>query len=923
MVHARSRTGPRRDDDEVTRGGDALGRGPNPVLAKAPLLLFRYPGSLVALAVAALLLSLAIAAYPLFISSSASRLVRAEIEKPLITRYGAGVTYRAADVSLSQTVPAGSETTGPLFLRRDQLFAGLVARDPRLGPPVATVLGPTVSVSPADRPERFRTGALFAGTAALDHVQILRGAEGPGVWLPDLIAEAVGAGPGDAITLRGRSGETVSTTVDGVYDALYSRPRTGYWLKWAPSIYPSCRDCDPPPQFVLADRSQLVELSGDLGADRATFLWQAPVEPGARLSLDDARELAGFLAGLRTEMARQGTEVGRVFDCCFALRSGQEVRLQSSIGTVITQVEQRVAAVEAPGEVLRTAAMLVALAVLGGAAAFGLAARGTEGRLLFARGTGPAAAGLKAGLEAMLPCLAGSAAGLGLALLLPAFLGPSAPLASTALRAAVRGSILAAVLSITVVALVSGASVLGHVGEHRARLGLVARLPWEVALLGLALFAIGELRSARPVPNGPLQRPSSFLLIFPVALIGGVGLLGARLFREGSRSLRDRSRRFRPSPYLAVQRLAGAPDLTVLLVAASALCLGVFVQAQTVVDSLQTTVEAKARIFVGADTQAWVAGDAEAPPGANIPITRVIRRPMAGITVPGGEAFDLLGVDADTLASAAYWNDDFSDRPLPEIARLLQEPTPGAVPVVVAGPRAAAVSVLEVGVRRIPVEVVARADAFPGMLSERPMVVVDTETLADVSDATVLQGSNALTELWLRGSRNQAQAALAGLDFPPYQVVTATEVEDIPYIAAVIDTFVVLNALGLATAVLVLAALVVYLQARQRSQVVAFGLSLRMGMDDATHRRSLFLELGSMLAAAAVLAIGLALGSSFLMIPRLDPLGAIPPEPLVDVPVLRLGVVVFGLLVAAVLGARLAHRRARVAHLGEVMRVAE
>lgn len=898
--------------------------GPNPVLAKAPLLLLRYPGSLAALAVAALLLALAIAAYPLFISSSASRLVRAEMSKPLITRYGAGVTYRAAGASLREAVPPGSGAPGLLSERRDRLFSQLTAGDPRLAPSVATVLGPTVAVSPADRPERYRSGALFAGTDLMDHVRILRGAEGPGVWLPDLVADAIGARPGDPITLRARTGAAVPTTVDGIYDALYSRPRTGYWLRWDASIYPSCRDCDPPPQFVLADRSQLFELSNGLQADTATFVWQAPVEPGPGLSLDDARELAGFVAGLRTEMARQGTETGRVFDCCSALRSGREIKVQSSIGAVIDRVERRVAAVEAPGEVLRTAAMLVALVVLGGAAAFGLAARATEGRLLFARGTGPVAAGLKAGLEALLPCVVGSAVGLGLALLLPALLGPDAPVAPTAVRAAVLGSALAAGLSIAAVAVVSGAAVLGHVGQHRARLSVAARLPWEVALLGLALFAIGELRAgSAPVPNGPLQRPSSFLLVFPVALIGGIGLLGARLFREGSRRLRERSRGFGAARYLAVQRLAGAPDLTVLLVAACALCVGVFVQAQTMVDSLQTTVEAKARIFVGAETQAWVAEDTEPPPGAGISITKVTRRPMAGITVPGSQAFDLLGVDAGTLASAAYWNEDFSDRPLAGIMRLLREPRGGAVPVVVAGPRAPAVSVLEVGIRRIPVEVVARTEAFPGMLSERPLVVVDADTLAEVSDATVLSGSNALTELWLRGDRDQAQAALSGLDFPPYQVVTASEVEDIPYIAAVIDTFVVLNALSLATAILVLAALVLYLQARQRAQVVAFGLSLRMGMDDGTHRRALLLEVGSMLAVAAVLAVGLALGASFLMVPRLDPLGAIPPAPLVAVPVPQVGLAVLGLGVATAVGARLAHRRARVAHLGEVMRVAE
>jgi hypothetical protein len=58
-------------------------------------------------------------------------------------------------------------------------------------------------------------------------------------------------------------------------------------------------------------------------------------------------------------------------------------------------------------------------------------------------------------------------------------------------------------------------------------------------------------------------------------------------------------------------------------------------------------------------------------------------------------------------------------------------------------------------------------------------------------------------------------------------------------------------------------------------------------------------------------------------VPRLDPLEAIPPEPTVDLPVVRLLVLAAALAAVALGGAWLAGRRARAAHLGEVMRVAE
>ena len=900
-------------------------RGPNPAVRRAPLLLLRYPGSLVALAVAALLLALALAAYPLFLSASASTLVDAEIAEPLVTRYGAGVSYRDGALSLEEAAPPGTGTPVPLHERRGEVFSRLTSADPRLGAAVATVMGPRVAVSHADRPQEFRSAILFAGTDAADHVRMVRGSAGSGALVPDLIADALGIEPGDELVLEGARG-SVRLPVDGVYEALYSRPRTGYWLRWANQIYPACQDCAPPPQFVIMERARMLELSATFGADTAVFLWQAPVAPALSLSLDDARDLRAFVGGLRRDMARPNTSTGRIMACCSGLPSGSGITVTSSLGRVIRQVDERIRAVEAPGRLLRAAAVAVGVIVVAGAALFGLASRRTEWRLRFAHGSGPLAGGALGALESVLPTVVGATVGLGAAWALVRLLGPDAPLASTSVATALRGGALAAGLSIVVVSLVSGAALLGHVGQHRSRLAVLARVPWEVPLLGLALYAAGKLGTGGSlVPENAGARPSLFLLLFPVALIGGVGLLGARLFREGSRSLRERSGGLAPPAYLAVQRLAGAPDLSVLLVAASALCIGVFVQAQTVVRSLDRSVEAKARTFVGSEVMAWVAEDTEVPSDARIPVTKVTRRPRVGALLPSERSFDLLSVDAATLAGAAYWNDGYSGRGIEELADALRRPAPTGLPVVVAGPDPPEIGAIEVGTTRLPVHVVAATEAFPGMISKRPLLVADAGALVEAAGGSraVLGGSNATTELWIRAGRAEALAELSRLDVPVFQVTSAEEVEDIPYIATVIDTFLVLNALGLGTLVLVLAALLVYLQARQRSQIVSYGLSLRMGLDPRGHRRSLVLELGSMLAAAAVLGGGLAVAASFLMVPRLDPLGAIPPEPAVDLPVVRLVVLAAALAAVALGGAWLAGRRARAAHLGEVMRVAE
>ena len=84
--------------------------------------------------------------------------------------------------------------------------------------------------------------------------------------------------------------------------------------------------------------------------------------------------------------------------------------------------------------------------------------------------------------------------------------------------------------------------------------------------------------------------------------------------------------------------MTGLPRLTVLLVSAAALCLGVFVNAQTMVRSLRATVDAKAGVFVGSDVQVWVDHDAPPPGNFPLPITRATRLKYAGSLLPGDAA---------------------------------------------------------------------------------------------------------------------------------------------------------------------------------------------------------------------------------------------------------------------------------------------
>ncbi|MDQ4004953.1 MAG: hypothetical protein M3135_01470, partial [Actinomycetota bacterium] len=717
---------------------------------------------------------------------------------------------------------------------------------------------------------------------------------------------------------------------------LYSAPRQGYWLQWATEIYPSFAHCDGPcrepvipPQFLLMDRASMLSTMTELGESSASFGWQAPLRPNARLTLEHAREQERFVSMLRARMSDRATDMGLVFDCCgrrhqFYGAVARETTLTSRIGQVVGQVEERVAAIEAPGRVLQVAGIVVALSVLAAAGSFSVAARTTEGRFLFARGMSPAKFGARSSLEAALPALLGGAVGLGAMFLLVSTIGSEGPVAATDARAAGLGGGLGVVAAVIAVGMVSAASYHARFEHRSGRLQLLARLPWELVLLAVAAYSFRELQSgAALVEEGGIRRPGLFLLLFPLALLGGTAGGGARLLRMGFGRLADRAAGVRTSMYLAIHRLAAGSLVTVLLVAAAGLSIGLFLHSRTVVRSLEETVDAKAHVFVGSDAQAWVSPDVGAPEGFPHPVTRVTRIRDAG-TLPGeANEFDLLAVDPSTLGAAAYWNDRFSDRSFRELVSLL-EPGGGSVPLIVAGDTESAFDRIVLNQRPVDVAIVARTRAFPGMLGHRPLLVLPAAALQEAyGRGDPFSTSNSRAELWFRGPTREIVSAIAALDITPFQVLTAAQIEDIPYVAAVVQTFVVLNSLSLAAAILVIAALLMYLEARQRSQLVAYGLSARMGMTPASHTWSLAIEISSMLLGALVLGGAAALVAAYLVGPYLDPLGSIPPGPLFDPPVLLATAVLVALVGVSWLGGWLTERRARRIPFGEVMRVAD
>jgi hypothetical protein len=96
-------------------------------VAQGATALLPYPGLILPLAVGSLLPAFTVAAYPLFIGASAGALLRDEIARPLITRYGAGVTYTSSVTRL-----AASNREPPLYEARPRFLTSLPAGRTRM-----------------------------------------------------------------------------------------------------------------------------------------------------------------------------------------------------------------------------------------------------------------------------------------------------------------------------------------------------------------------------------------------------------------------------------------------------------------------------------------------------------------------------------------------------------------------------------------------------------------------------------------------------------------------------------------------------------------------------------------------------------------------------------------------------------------------
>jgi putative ABC transport system permease protein len=880
--------------------------------------MLRRAGVMAMVAGAAVVLVAPLAAVPLFLSSVGTASVAVQTDERCPRDTGASYTTPVATDDLATP---SADPLGPIA---------------DLGPTTRWMRSDIVRLTGAD-PAAATQAVVMARDGAPDHVDVVAGTPGPGAWLTDRAATETGLGPGDTATIGG-----APVPVRGVYRDLAGKTVDDFWCAHGDLLLVDGVDYILPAPLVLVDPATFAGWTADLGVDQQVAVtWEAPLREG--LTVADAQGLVDDLAcasptrtelewcadrrpsgapGLATGTVRRGSQlvpgvapqdshdfVSRYFATHLPFVIDRAGSIRTSVGGGVWPI-----------------AGCAALAGAGFVAAAGALwsdRRRREVTLLTVRGVSPAALGLKAILELIVPLVAGALGGIGLAYGLVRWLGPSPGLEPSALgRAVLSGAagLVAAMLTVGIV-VARRVEVPRARTHHRAWLRLV---PWELGLAGVTLVSYRRLGEwGVPVSDGAeVSRVDPLGLLFPVLfLLTGVAV-AARILLLGLGPLRAVSRGWPTSLYLAVRRVARYRVAVVGLVAASAVAAGVLGYAATLNRSLDATLDLKARAFVGSDVAVSLADGEQLPESLAPRATEVDSYRPAWIDTGHGRAeVTVLAVDPATFADATFWDRAFSDRGLDDILDLLDRPAGGtrgggagaaggggALPAVVTGleglPDTVDAGITGARTTELTITPVAGVHGFPGMKRPTPTVFVATASLTG-PDLTTPR-----TETWIRGDRDRILAALDAAGVRYLEPRRGGDVADRVSFLTVAWTFDFVQAIAAAAGLLVLGGLAAYLDARRRHRILSYAFARRMGLTSAQHRLALLAELAASVVAGCWLGLGIALAGAWLAHDRIDPVPNFRPGPVLRPATTVIVVLATAATVVAVVAATVAQRRA-------------
>ncbi len=879
----------------------------------------RFVGQAVALFALTSLLAAVASSTPLFVRAAAQGAW--EQDRQRLSEVVLGAT-----VITNTIVQSDGRLTVPERVRRvpalDQAIRA-EGKDLGLRPPLAlTALFDSVSAS---GPGGSGGVQVISRDGADREVRVLAGsASTDGALVPQSAARTLGASPGDVLVLRSEDGQ-VRVPVAGVYEDI-GAPLPAYWEGlgdlFLPQPSPSGEDVRLPPPALILPQDEAVEVAAALAEPlRLNWFFRLP-EGGPLASV--VRENSRFQQ-LQLRLTAPERPAAALLD---QVTAGAIQR--TALPIVLDGVDDTVELLAPPVRAVGAGGTAAGLALAGAWAGLRARRREPELRALIARGISPARAARSALAEAAVPLVAGAAAGLGLGLIAVRLLGPvgSVPLERSALLWAAGAGTAAAA---TVAAVTATAAVrLGQVGVGAAQQAL-RRVPFVPVIGAVAIVAALPLLRP-PAPDEPAQAVGLLTLVVPLLTVVAASAAVVGLLQQLAPRLRPRVDRLPIGPLLAFRRVMAAPGPTRLVVVSAALALGLVAYAGALGASTDRTVAVKAVVATGSDVVVELDNRQAVPP---LPAgTMLVRRDSDVDVLPGEISASVLAIDTSRFADVAFWTDELADQSLRTLLAALDGYDGERVPVIVAGPLPPGVTAstggeltLDSPAYQIPVQVVGRADAWPGMTSTRPLIVATEADLTAAMLAVERQLDLITTaQVWARGDAaavvSSLEAAGSGA-LRPEDVRTAGEFRERPTLRAQGWALDYLRAVSAVAGVLGLVALGLHAAAQQRRRTVATVLLTRMGLSARSARRSAALELALLGGLAALLGAALTLPMARLLLVRLDPVPDLPPGPLFAVPGLVLIALTAGVAAAAVGGAVLVDGLARRIPGGEVMRGGE
>ena len=864
---------------------------------KAPLLLRRHPPVL-----AAVVLSIALAA----LAASAVPLVRAGVESQSLNGQLRTMSPLAAGLEIrvqgGRAGEDGARRAAAVRFGRSVRFLG--------APVLSSLTTNAIQVSGTAAPG-FAVVPL-ARTDAIAHVKHVTTPAGPGVWIADSMAQVTHLRPGGTLRLTVQGfisrQRVVALPIAGVYHTLEADRDNPYWANWQQDIRNPDPDSPAPPPFVLMDEASLQRVARAL-SPVVENRFEFPVDPQG-LSFADAQRLQHQFRALRERLfATAGTSLGCRPRAC---------ETSSSLSAALTIASTDVGSVTPTISLLSAIGLLIAFGLCVAAGLFLVRRRTDEAHVLFARGEAASVFASRTGLEALLPALAGLGAGLGIALLALRALAPAGTVTGETVGAGAARAAAAAAVGLICVAVGAGAGFPRRTGEHERRRHLW-RVPWEIVPLAVAGVLLGLVVSGHGVAHDSsgASHPRLAVFLVPVFAVAGAAGLAVRLVR---RLLARRGGGAPPEVFLAVRRIAATRGLFVAVVVSVATAFGTFAYAATLASSLDRSVAEKAFVANGSDVQGLVD-----------PLVRVIEPfpfPVAIVQIdtsyaafPSGERVDLIAGDPQALARTLRWGEGWSDDPRRLLPKLARYDGPGLAAIATPGaPKADAI--FEQGAR-VQLHVVGHAP-IPGSTAGRPALLVSRAALQRAArKAKILDPPPLATGyLWAKGDPHAILPVLETSALAPAYLTTLSHIYDNASVGAAKRSYRYVKVIGGAAAVLALVALLLYLQARQRSQLIASALVARMGLRRRRDAAALALEAGSIVLLAGVVGAAVAAAAASPIAHHVDALPLYAPSPVLVIPWTAL---VLGLAVAVLAGALLGALAVAIAarsDVAEALRVA-